>query len=226
LKQKKKSKKLTDPEQSSANKTKSKKTKSKVDSKSEAIVTKETVAVIKPEKEESVEERAKKLELKQIQESKKRKALDSADHKKLIDNIIKWIKDEKGEDIVNLDVSEKCNWTNNFIIATGKTNTHIRAIAKNIIANVGGNYEIEGNNDDYWQAIDLGSVVIHIFDKDTRVHYSLQDLWEKGPTLVEQNKIDMLNIDKIDLEDEDEDEIESEDTTQKGSKLETTAKKN
>jgi len=36
----------------------------------------------------------------------------------------------------------------------------------------------------------------------------------------------MLNIDKIDLEDEDEDEIESEDTTQKGSKLETTAKKN
>jgi len=158
-------------------------------------------------KVETIEERAHKIELKQKEEANKRKESERDSHNKLVDNIIRWIKEEKGEDIVNVDVSAKCNWTNNFIIATGTTSRHIRSIAVNILENVGHNYEIEGNRDDPWQAIDLGSAVVHIFDKESRSFYNLQGVWEKSLTLEERNKQEKLeDLDKDDDEDEDEDE--------------------
>ncbi|GAP22853.1 iojap-like ribosome-associated protein [Leptolinea tardivitalis] len=43
---------------------------------------------------------------------------------------------------------------------------------------------IEGNADDGWILIDMGDIVVHLFDPDQRRYYSLEDLWSNGKVLL------------------------------------------
>eukprot|EP00240_Pyramimonas_obovata_P001727 CAMPEP_0118959392 /NCGR_PEP_ID=MMETSP1169-20130426/63109_1 /TAXON_ID=36882 /ORGANISM="Pyramimonas obovata, Strain CCMP722" /LENGTH=491 /DNA_ID=CAMNT_0006907525 /DNA_START=316 /DNA_END=1791 /DNA_ORIENTATION=- len=89
--------------------------------------------------------------------------------------------------ILHLDKSLS-HFTNAFVIGTGKSSRHLYAAA-NAVAYlvkqrfVEANYtegqcSIQGQPDSSWVAVDAGSVVIHLFDQDTREHYNLEELWE------------------------------------------------
>lgn len=71
-----------------------------------------------------------------------------------------------------------------FIICTGTSNTQIRALANNLEFKMGehGVYpsHIEGLDEATWVLLDYGSVLVHIFNSETRRFYNLEKLWADG----------------------------------------------
>ena len=72
-----------------------------------------------------------------------------------------------------------------FVIASGTSTTHTRAIADHIAYTVKAKgrrvWRIEGLSDASWVLLDCGDVVAHIFLADTRRFYDLENLWKKAP---------------------------------------------
>lgn len=95
------------------------------------------------------------------------------------------ISNKKGEDIVTINLktiqNPPCSF---FVICTGNSNRQIQAIAKGIEKKLIEELEIkpwqkEGKNSD-WILIDYVDTVIHIFKKEARDFYDLQELWNDG----------------------------------------------
>ncbi len=99
------------------------------------------------------------------------------------DLIIDSIQDIKGKNIVKLDMRQLDDApTNYFIICEGDSNTQVKAIAENIRKRL--KYEafnspnhVEGAANSLWVLLDYFDVVVHVFYKETREFYSLEDLW-------------------------------------------------
>jgi len=74
-----------------------------------------------------------------------------------------------------------------FIICTGTSNTQIRDIANTLEFKMGeqGLYpaHIEGLDEATWVLLDYGSVIVHIFNSETRRFYNLEKLWADGAEL-------------------------------------------
>ncbi len=89
--------------------------------------------------------------------------------------------DKKCEDILLLDVSQRTVIADFFVIGTAKNRRQLRAVAEGIAkdaASAGRKpRHVEGSGGDRWVLLDLGDVVIHIFDADSRTHYDLESLW-------------------------------------------------
>jgi ribosome-associated protein len=96
--------------------------------------------------------------------------------------------DKKAVDIVALDVSELLVVTEYFVIATGRTNVQVRAIADEIeeqVRSKGGEKPIgrEGIGEDKWILLDYGDMVVHVFQPAERDFYRLEKLWGDAPRL-------------------------------------------
>jgi len=93
--------------------------------------------------------------------------------------------EHKADDIVVLNVGKLTYFTDYFVIATGRNERQIRAIAEEIISRVralgrpviGTEGEAEGG----WVLIDLGETVVHLFDSQARQLYDLELLWGEAP---------------------------------------------
>lgn len=70
-----------------------------------------------------------------------------------------------------------------FVICTGTSNTHIKALADALI--VDGKSEgikkdrVEGYSDAKWILIDYGDVVVHVFAREEREYYDIESLWKE-----------------------------------------------
>ncbi len=97
--------------------------------------------------------------------------------------IIDSIQDIKGKNILKLDMRELYDApTDFFIICEGDSNTQVRAIAENIrkrLKEEGGQspVHVEGARNSRWICMDYFNTVVHVFYKDTRAFYELEDLW-------------------------------------------------
>ena len=101
----------------------------------------------------------------------------------LADKIYNILEDKKGIDIARIEVRDKTIITDEFIIVTGSSNTHMRSLADNVEEslkkeNIYPN-KIEGYNSNGWILLDYGEVVIHIFSEKERQHFNIEDLWSK-----------------------------------------------
>ena len=90
--------------------------------------------------------------------------------------------DNSGEDIVLLDMSNQSAMFDYFVIATGSSRRQLHAISEEIDDRLQGELNdkrmnIDGYDDSRWIVLDYGTVVIHLFDEDTRKFYSLETLW-------------------------------------------------
>ena len=101
----------------------------------------------------------------------------------LNDLIIDSIQDIKGKNIVKLDLRhlEEAP-TDFFIICEGDSNTQVGAIADNVrkrLKEEGGLLpsRMEGQQNALWVCVDYFNVVVHVFYKETRTFYELEDLW-------------------------------------------------
>ena len=101
----------------------------------------------------------------------------------LVDNIIKGIQEKKGKSIVNFDITKlEQSITDNFIICHGDSNTQVNAIADSVEEFVKKELNEkpihkEGAQNSQWILLDYGMVIVHIFQKEYRDFYNLEDLW-------------------------------------------------
>jgi len=96
--------------------------------------------------------------------------------------------DKKAEDIIALDVSQLLVVTEYFVIATGRTNVQVRAIADEVelqLREKAGEKPIgrEGIGEDKWILLDYGDFVVHVFQPQERDFYRLEKLWGDAPRL-------------------------------------------
>lgn len=91
--------------------------------------------------------------------------------------------DKKAQDIVTLDLRGRTLIADYFVICTGLSRIHLRAIADAILekmreAGVKG-ARVEGYEQGTWILLDFGDVVAHVFAQQERQFYSLEDLWSR-----------------------------------------------
>jgi len=89
---------------------------------------------------------------------------------------------KKGMDVTMLSVGDQTILADYFVLATGTSNTHVRALADEVEfqlkeqLGIAPNH-IEGNGGNTWTLLDYGCVVIHIFTQQARDFYKLERLW-------------------------------------------------
>lgn len=88
----------------------------------------------------------------------------------------------KAENIVVLDVSKVSSIADYFVICTGTSEPHLRAIFDEITEKLREDYGIKPNSADgsvsaAWVVLDFFDVIVHIMRADARDHYKLEDLW-------------------------------------------------
>jgi len=102
---------------------------------------------------------------------------------KLVDTIIEALKDLKAVDIVSVDLKKVsgavCKY---FVICDGTSNTHVSALADNVedatLENLKEKvWKKEGLRNAQWILLDYADVVVHIFQKEYRDYYKLEQLW-------------------------------------------------
>ena len=86
-----------------------------------------------------------------------------------------------------LDVRDVASFADTFVIASGTSDRHVRAIVDAVDAAVRARGErplgLEGTEDARWVLIDLDDVIVHVFLRDVREHYDLERLWSDAPTI-------------------------------------------
>tara|TARA_B100000902_G_scaffold22218_1_gene26772 strand:- start:18557 stop:18934 length:378 start_codon:yes stop_codon:yes gene_type:complete len=101
----------------------------------------------------------------------------------LVSGIIDSINKNKGKEVVSIDLRKIeqsiCDF---FIICHGTSSTHITSIAQNIKKEITNKlkekpWHIEGEDNKEWILLDYFNVVVHIFNKDKRDFYNLENLW-------------------------------------------------
>ena len=102
--------------------------------------------------------------------------------------IIEFAEDKQALDIKMLDLRKVSNFCDFFVILTGTSNTHCRAIADGIVKGLRASKEKlshkEGYQDPQWIVLDYLSVIVHIFDDETRKYYDLEELWSNAPRVI------------------------------------------
>jgi ribosome-associated protein len=92
--------------------------------------------------------------------------------------------ENKGQDIVVLDLSRQTSVFDCFVIVTGTSRRQLHAIAEEINRELRKRGEIRismsGYDESHWIALDYGGVVVHLFDEDHRRFYDLEGLWADG----------------------------------------------
>lgn len=94
--------------------------------------------------------------------------------------------DNRGQDIVVLDMRELTSMFDYFVVATGTSRRQLHAISDEIdrvleVELGQRRLGVEGYQESRWILLDYGDVVIHLFDPDTRAYYALEELWAHAP---------------------------------------------
>jgi ribosome-associated protein len=93
--------------------------------------------------------------------------------------------DNKGQDVMVLDVCGQSAEFDLFVLVTGTSRRQLHAISEQIddaLEKELGDQRmgIEGYQESRWIVLDYGSIVIHLFDEETREFYDLESLWADG----------------------------------------------
>jgi ribosome-associated protein len=97
--------------------------------------------------------------------------------------IVKGMEERKASDIVVMDLRGlKNSFTDFFVICSGNSDTQIEAISESVESEVQKTnkekpWRSEGKNNKEWILIDYVNVVVHVFLKDKRQFYGLEELW-------------------------------------------------
>ena len=89
---------------------------------------------------------------------------------------------KKGENIVILDVRKLSSVTDDFVVASGTSQPHLRAIVEEISSQLRDVHELrparsEGTKNGTWVVMDYFDVIVHVMHTETRQRYDLEGLW-------------------------------------------------
>jgi ribosome-associated protein len=108
--------------------------------------------------------------------------LKTMDSKKLALLCREFADNKKADDIVVLDVRQLSSVTDYFVIASGTSEPHLRAIVEEITSNLRDDYGLrpvrtDGSSQGAWVALDFFDVIVHIMRADVRARYDREGLW-------------------------------------------------
>jgi ribosome-associated protein len=112
------------------------------------------------------------------------------DSQTLAQVVVKGLQEKKGEDIVILDLRGVPQAVADFfVIATGSSDTHLQALMDSVEKIVQKElwqspWHIEGRERKLWVLMDYVDVVVHLFQRQTREYYALEELWADAPMIV------------------------------------------
>lgn len=93
----------------------------------------------------------------------------------------------QAEDVVVLDLRRLSDAADYFVIATGTSDTHVRALAERVTHALGAQgqppHHVEGIAAGRWALLDFVDFVVHIFHPAQRAYYQLERLWADAPVV-------------------------------------------
>ena len=106
----------------------------------------------------------------------------------VLDRVIaaaKVAEENKGRDILILDVRELTKTFDFFLIVSGSSRRQLHAMGDEIQRKLAGEMgdvclSVSGHSEGKWIVIDYGDIIIHLFEPETRKYYALEELWGKG----------------------------------------------
>ncbi|MCK8624219.1 ribosome silencing factor [Apilactobacillus xinyiensis] len=94
---------------------------------------------------------------------------------------------KRAHDIVALDVKEVSLMADYFVIMDATSNRQVKSIADEIVDAVEEKdiyiKQVEGKSTAKWILIDLGEVIVHVFQSDERSFYNLEKLWSDADSV-------------------------------------------
>lgn len=95
--------------------------------------------------------------------------------------------DKKGEQIKTLDVRDLSSVTDYYVVVTGTSPPHIKALAEEVdraLKKEGtGCFRRSGTPESGWIVVDYFDVILHIFSPEQRQYYALETLWADAPVV-------------------------------------------
>jgi ribosome-associated protein len=99
----------------------------------------------------------------------------------LVEAIAGWLDDAKAEDIVTIDIAQKSSIGDYMVVASGRTDRHVSAIAEQLrdkLREAGvERVRIEGQPQCDWVLIDANDVIVHVLRPEVRGFYNLEKMW-------------------------------------------------
>jgi ribosome-associated protein len=91
-------------------------------------------------------------------------------------------------DVIALDLRGISSFTDFFVICSGTSEPHLKAIAGEIQDRLKKDHgvkphAVDGYPMSQWVIVDYSDVIVHIFHEQKRAFYSLEDLWSDAPRL-------------------------------------------
>jgi ribosome-associated protein len=92
----------------------------------------------------------------------------------------------KAEELLVLDVRDISSITDYFVIASGSSEPHLRAISDEITEKLKRDHDVapramDGSLQGGWRVLDFFDVIVHIMRNDVRQRYDLETLWGDAP---------------------------------------------
>jgi ribosome-associated protein len=106
----------------------------------------------------------------------------------LVNAAVMAAEDKLGRDTVVLDLRELVDSFDALVVASGRNDRQVRAIAEEVerlvaIALDVKPIHVEGWSGAEWIALDYGDVIVHVFDEAAREYYDLEHLWNTAPAV-------------------------------------------
>jgi ribosome-associated protein len=112
--------------------------------------------------------------------------------REIADRAIQVLDDHKASDIRCLDVSHLTSMMDYMIVASGRSDRHVRSLGNALIEYCKENgIEVlgtEGQEAAEWILVDLVDVVVHVMLPKTREFYEIEKLWELSPRADDENR--------------------------------------
>lgn len=115
------------------------------------------------------------------------------DSKKLAELCRDFADNKKAENIVILDVRDLSSVTDYFVIASGTSEPHLRAIVEEITGRLREDFDLrptrmDGSIQGAWVVLDFFDVIVHVMRADVRERYDLESLWGDAARLKAKSK--------------------------------------
>ncbi len=103
----------------------------------------------------------------------------------LAGEVIRVLDEKQAHDMLLYHVTDITVVTDYYVICTGRSTTHVKALADDVSERLEEKMgvapaHVEGRSDGTWVLLDFGSVIVHIFTRDTREFYKLERLYPEA----------------------------------------------
>lgn len=99
----------------------------------------------------------------------------------MLKRVVHWLDEAKAEDIVTIDLKGKSSVGDFMVIATGRSDRHVGAVAEQLRKHLKDNgidgVRVEGLETCDWVLIDAGDILVHVFRGEVRDFYNLEKMW-------------------------------------------------